>query len=102
MREAPENAADAGDAAVQHGEERRGAADDLASGAATRPATKAIRQETSPACGRARPPRMPLTPAMRPFSTAKSAAAPPMIAPPITADAGGNAFQSIDMGGCRA
>src|SRR5437660_1913813 len=68
------------------------------SGAATRPATKAIRQETSPARGRIRPPRMPLTPAIRPFSTAKSAAAAPMIAPPIRADAGVNAFQAIDMG----
>ncbi len=45
---------------------------------------------------------MPLTPAMRPFSTAKRATAAPMIAPPITADMGVNAFQAIDMGGCRA
>src|SRR6266705_3381923 len=66
-------------------------------GAATRPRTKATRHEISPACGRARPPRMPLTPAMRPFSTTKSAAAAPMIAPPIRADAGVNAFQAIDM-----
>src|SRR5712691_8814198 len=75
-----------------------GSAARRASGAATRPATKAIRQETSPACGRARPPRMPLTPTMRPFSTTKRAAAAPMIAPPIRADAGVNAFHAIDMG----
>src|SRR5947209_3039090 len=75
-----------------------GSAARRASEAATRPATKAIRHERSPACGRARPPRMPLTPAIRPFSTAKSAAAAPMIAPPIRADAGVNAFQAIDMG----
>src|SRR5207244_13632933 len=59
---------------------------------------KATRHEISPACGRARPPRMPLTPAMRPFSTTKRATAAPMIAPPIKADAGVNAFQAIDMG----
>src|SRR5258708_31973018 len=54
-----------------------------------------------------RPPRSTLFPyttlfRSRPFSTAKRATAAPMIAPPITADMGVNAFQAIDIHPCRS
>ena len=67
------------------------------SGAASSPATNATRHTASGSDGRSRPPRMPLTPAMRPLTSANITTATPMIAPPASARAGVNAVQSMAM-----
>src|SRR4051794_30145005 len=51
----------------------------------------------SPRTGFSSPPRMPLTPAMRPLKSTKMAAARPINTPPAAACHGVNAFQSMVM-----
>lgn len=53
-----------------------------AKGAITMPSTNAIRQLTSPRAGLNSPPRMPLMPAILPFSRTSSAADAPISTPP--------------------
>src|SRR5437773_8148541 len=67
-------------------------------GAAISPATKARRHATSPGAGRKSPPTIPLMPAILPFTSTNIATAAPMITPPIVADHGVKAVQSICIG----
>src|SRR5438309_1542234 len=64
-------------------------------GAAISPATKASRHATLPGAGRKSPPTIPLMPAILPFTSTNIVTAAPMITPPIAADHGVKALQSI-------
>jgi len=77
-----------GEDAIVHGGTPEACVADRSSGAATMPARKARRQARSPRPACARPPRMPLIPATRPFMNQSSAAESPMSTPPIAAEIG--------------